>query len=164
MQRSEVDLSALVRAIADDLLAKEPERQVMFDIEPGLKADADPVLLRTTLENLLGNAWKFTSKRGKAHIIFGLQQIDGEPLYFVKDNGAGFNMEYGKKLFVAFQRLHRQTEFPGTGIGLATVQRVIHRHGGWVWGEGKEGEGATFYFTLGDQSKNAATEAQDVHI
>jgi PAS domain S-box-containing protein len=164
MQRTEIDLSALVRAVADDLLGKEPERQVTFDIEPGLKAKADPVLLRTTLENLLGNAWKFTSKREKAHIFFGAQSLAGEMVYFVKDNGAGFNMEYDKKLFMAFQRLHRQTEFPGTGIGLATVQRVIHRHGGRVWGEGKEGEGATFYFTLGDQSKKAGTETQDVHI
>lgn len=153
MQRTEVDLSALVRAIADDLLTKEPERQVTFHIEPGLKAKADPVLLRTTLENLLGNAWKFTSKRENSNIIFGSQNRSGQTVFFVKDNGAGFNMEYGKKLFVAFQRLHRQTEFPGTGIGLATVQRVIHRHGGRVWGEGKEGEGATFYFTLGDNSK-----------
>ena len=126
----------------------QPERQVEFVIGKGLTASGDRQLLRVALVNLLGNAWKFTGKRQQARIEFGTTQNGDRKTYFVRDNGAGFDMTYASKLFSAFQRLHDTTEFPGTGIGLATVQRIIHRHGGSVWAEGAVGEGATFYFTL----------------
>jgi light-regulated signal transduction histidine kinase (bacteriophytochrome) len=109
----------------------------------------DGQLLRIALENLLENAWKFTARRAGARIEFGLTHIGGEPTYFVRDNGAGFDMAYVARLFGPFQRLHLASEFPGSGIGLATVQRIIHRHGGRVWAEGMVGQGATFYFTIG---------------
>jgi len=116
---------------------------------PGLgSAHGDAQLLRLLLENLLRNAWKFTGKKDDARIEFGSQLQDGKPVYFVRDNGAGFNMESAEKIFHAFQRLHNQSDFPGTGIGLATVQRVIERHGGKIWAESEEEKGATFYFNL----------------
>ena len=124
-----------------------------FVIAPGLVAHADATLLRPVLENLLGNAWKFTGKQPSARIEFGATTRDGEPCFFVRDNGAGFDMAYAGKLFGAFQRLHRPADFPGTGIGLATVQRIIHRHGGRVWAESKVGHGATFYYTLSNESQ-----------
>jgi light-regulated signal transduction histidine kinase (bacteriophytochrome) len=109
----------------------------------------DARLVRVVLENVLGNAWKFSAGKPQARIELGMQtEVDGTPVFFVHDNGAGFDMTYAHKLFGAFQRLHRISEFPGTGIGLATVQRIIHRHGGRVWAEGEVGRGATFYFTL----------------
>jgi light-regulated signal transduction histidine kinase (bacteriophytochrome) len=120
---------------------------VEFVIADGLTASGDPHLLQLVLENLLGNAWKYTSLKPAACIEFGRTVADGEAAYFVRDNGAGFNMAYSDKLFGAFQRLHG-SEFEGTGIGLATVKRIIHRHGGTVWGEGSVGQGAVFYFTL----------------
>jgi light-regulated signal transduction histidine kinase (bacteriophytochrome) len=119
-------------------------------IAEGLTASVDPTLMRTVLENLLGNAWKFTGKKDGAVIEFGANMIAGERVYHIRDNGAGFNMEYQKKLFTAFQRLHRTDEFEGTGVGLASVQRIILLHGGRIWAEGEEAQGATFYFTLGD--------------
>jgi light-regulated signal transduction histidine kinase (bacteriophytochrome) len=109
---------------------------------------ADRRLVRVVLENLLGNAWKFTSKTPQPRIIFGTEIQQGEPVFFIRDNGAGFDMYYAAKLFQAFQRLHSEAEFPGTGIGLATVYRVIDRHGGRIWAEGEAGIGATFFFTL----------------
>jgi len=137
------------RAVLSELQKTEPERQVKFIIAEGLTANGDTRLLRVVLENLIGNAWKFTSKKENACIELGsLQQGDGKLAYFVKDNGVGFDMAYLDKLFGAFQRLHGTNEFPGTGIGLATVQRIIHRHGGEVWAEGEVGKGATFFFTL----------------
>ncbi len=148
LRREAVDLSALVKAIARDLQQAQPERQVTFVIAEGLVANGDPRLLRVVLENLLANAWKFTGGLPRSRIEFGRAYHDGKVAYFVRDDGAGFNMAYGDKLFGAFQRLHSRTEFEGTGIGLATVQRVIHRHGGRVWAEGAIGKGATFYFTL----------------
>jgi len=148
MQREAVDLSALARAIAGNLQEAQPERQVTFIIPDGLIADGDPRLLRVALENLLRNAWKFTAKHPRATIEFGVTQRDGTPAYFIRDDGAGFDMAYAGKLFGAFQRLHALTEFEGTGIGLATVQRIIHRHGGRVWAEGEVEKGATVYFTL----------------
>jgi light-regulated signal transduction histidine kinase (bacteriophytochrome) len=143
-----VDLSALARAVAADLRKSQPQRQVAFRITEGLTAEADPHLLRVALENLLGNAWKFTSKRDEATIEFGAAEVKGTTAYFVRDDGAGFDMTYAAKLFGTFQRLHSEREFPGTGIGLSLVQRIVHRHGGEVWAEGEVGRGAGFYFTL----------------
>jgi PAS domain S-box-containing protein len=148
MHLQKVDLSALAQKIAAQLLETQPERQVEFDIAPGLVVNGDARLLQVMLENLLGNAFKFTGKRARATIKFGHARSAGSPAYFVQDNGAGFDMTYADKLFGAFQRLHRQSEFEGTGIGLATVQRVINRHGGRVWAESEQDQGATFYFTL----------------
>jgi len=153
IQRSEVDLSALAHHITETLRATARERSVEFVIEDGVRARGDARLLAVVLENLLGNAWKFTSKVAHARIEFGREEQrgggGGTTAYFVRDNGAGFDMAYARKLFGAFQRLHAVSDFAGTGIGLATVQRVVHRHEGRVWGEGKVDAGATFYFTLG---------------
>jgi PAS domain S-box-containing protein len=143
-----VNLSELARAVADELQREEPARRVEFVIQPDVIAEADAGLMRAALENLLGNAWKFTGKRPSARIEFGQTTLGGNPAYFVRDNGAGFDSAYADKLFGAFQRLHDTSEFPGTGIGLATVQRIIHRHGGHVWAEGKIDHGATFSFSL----------------
>jgi len=157
LRHASVDLSAIVHSIADDLRASEPNRDVTFRIEDGLIVRGDARLLRAALENLIGNAWKFTSKKPEARIDFGKTQHDGATAYFVRDNGAGFDMAYVDKLFGAFQRLHGPTEFEGTGIGLATVQRIIRRHGGEVWAEGTPEEGATFYisFREGERRTNA---------
>jgi signal transduction histidine kinase len=148
LNREQVNLSLLAKAIVSDLRAAYPERDVEFAIHDALTANGDPQLLRIVLDNLIGNAWKFTAGQGRARIEFGALTRDGEIQYFVRDNGAGFDMAYADKLFGAFQRLHAATEFPGTGIGLATVSRIIHRHGGRVWAEGATGQGATFYFTV----------------
>jgi signal transduction histidine kinase/ligand-binding sensor domain-containing protein len=148
MHCGQVDLSALARAIVDELKVSAPQRQVEFVIEPGLTAHADAGLLQAVLQNLLDNAWKFTSQQPAAKIEFGRTIHEGVPIFFVRDNGIGFNMAYADKLFGAFQRLHSATEYPGTGIGLATVQRIIQRHGGQVWAESQVGHGATFYFSL----------------
>lgn len=148
MKHERVDLSGLARKIVLELQKAQPERRVDFTITPGLVVEGDGRLLRVMLENLLGNAWKFTRKRSNAEIKFGMVQHEGLKAYFVRDNGAGFEMDYAGKLFAPFQRLHTAEEFPGTGIGLATVQRIIHRHGGRVWAEGDVGKGATFYFTI----------------
>jgi signal transduction histidine kinase len=145
----EVDLSALVTLILSRLQESEPARKVETRVRPGVVVTGDAQLLRIALENLLENAWKFTSKKADARIEFGVTQVAGEPTYFVRDNGAGFDMTYAERLFGPFQRLHPQDEFPGSGIGLATVQRIIHRHGGQVSAEGLVGQGATFQFTLG---------------
>ncbi len=146
IHKEQVDLSALARSISAELKQAAPERVVEFVIADGIEANGDAKLLRILLENLLGNAWKFTAKKAAAKIEFGTQAIDGGSAVFVRDNGAGFNMHYANKLFQPFQRLHSMNEFEGTGIGLATVQRIIQRHGGRVWAEGEEGIGATFYF------------------
>jgi light-regulated signal transduction histidine kinase (bacteriophytochrome) len=149
VQREALDLSALAWTIAAELRRQDPGRAVEFVVTPQLSAAGDARLLRTVLENLLGNAWKFTAQRDQARIQFGARVLpDGTKAFFVHDNGAGFDMTYADKLFGAFQRLHSMSEFPGTGIGLATVQRIIRRHGGRAWAEGKVEEGATFYFTL----------------
>jgi len=148
MNIRQVNLGKMAQEIADDLLITYPERKAEFIIQDGIKVQGDSHLLRIVLENLLGNAWKYTSKHTSAHIEFGVQQQDGKLVYFIRDDGAGFEMDYVHKLFGAFQRLHSSTDFPGTGVGLATVQRVIHRHGGKVWAEGEVEKGATFYFTL----------------
>ncbi|RFC36610.1 MAG: His Kinase A (phospho-acceptor) domain-containing protein [Candidatus Nitrotoga sp. SPKER] len=143
-----VNLSVLAQTVVDELQHIQPERNVEFICTPGMLVRGDAHLLKVALENLLGNAWKFTSKREQAHIEIGVTHQVEASVYFVRDNGAGFDMAYVSKLFSAFQRLHAMTEFPGTGIGLATVQRIIHRHGGRVWAEGEPDKGSTFYFTL----------------
>ena len=148
MTIQQVNLSEMAQEVADELHDAQPERETMFIIQEGINAQGDGHLLRIVLENLIGNAWKFTSKKTAARIEFGMMLQNETPVLFVRDNGAGFNMEYIQKLFGAFQRLHTIDEFPGTGIGLATVQRIIHRHGGKVWAEGELEKGATFYFTL----------------
>jgi light-regulated signal transduction histidine kinase (bacteriophytochrome) len=139
----------LARAIADELRHAQPEREVTFVIQENLSATGDAHLLQMVLQHLLENSWKFTSKHPQATIEFGRTEVDGRPAFFVRDDGAGFDMAYADKLFGAFQRLHTSSEFPGTGIGLATVQRIVHRHGGRIWAQGKVDEGAAFYFTLG---------------
>ncbi|HTV54680.1 MAG TPA: ATP-binding protein [Terriglobia bacterium] len=145
----EIDISAAARQVVDELRRLDPHRQVEVIVPDGLLAQGDPRLMRQVLENLLGNAWKYTSKRPTARIEIGACKArNGQPAFFVKDNGAGFDMTYVDKLFRVFQRLHTASEFPGTGVGLATVQRIIQRHDGEVWAEGSVDQGATFYFTL----------------
>jgi PAS domain S-box-containing protein len=148
MEISVVNLSEIAQEIANDLHENQPERQVKFIIQKAIKAQGDNRLLRIVLQNLIGNAWKFTSKHDYAYIEFGMMQQQDTSVYFVSDDGAGFDMNYAQKLFGAFQRLHTEYEFPGTGIGLATVQRIIHMHGGKLWAEGEVEKGATFYFTI----------------
>jgi two-component system, sensor histidine kinase and response regulator len=149
LREQEVDLSALVSLILARLQESEPGRKVENRVRPAVIVTGDGKLLRIALENLLENAWKFTGKQPESRIEFGVTQASGEPTYFVRDNGAGFDMAYADRLFGPFQRLHPHGDFPGSGIGLATVQRIIHRHGGRVWAEGLVGQGATFQFTLG---------------
>ncbi len=155
--RQRVDVSALARVVVRELQQSQPERNVAVSIAEYANAYADPRLLRVVLANLLGNAWKYTGNCADASIEFGTTMADGEEVYFVRDNGAGFDMNYAAKLFQAFQRLHGVEEFEGSGIGLATVQRVIRRHGGRVWGEGQVGNGATFYFTVGQQGEKGGS-------
>jgi len=152
LHRQSLDVSALARSIASDLQKAQPQRQIELRIEDGLKTTADPGLLRVVLVNLLSNAWKFTSKRESAHIEFGMARGNGTPAYFVRDDGVGFDPAYADRLFGAFQRLHAAADFAGTGIGLATVQRIVHRHGGRIWAESAVGRGATFYFTMGEMA------------
>jgi len=149
LTRGEVDLSAMVGELAHDLRESDPRREVEFVIAPGLRASVDSRLVRIALDNLLRNAWKFTAKHARARIEFGCEQTDGGAEFFVRDDGAGFDMHYANKLFGAFERLHSPGEFEGTGIGLATVRRVIERHGGRIRAEGAVAQGATFRFTLG---------------
>lgn len=155
LQRETVDLSQIARQVVDELQQLDPTRQVDWVIAPNLVTVADPALMRAVLDNLLGNAWKFTGKQEQARVEFGGFDQEGEQIFFVKDNGAGFDMLYVDKLFNVFQRLHKVEEFDGTGIGLATVQRIIHRHGGRVWAQGAIGQGATFYFSLKGENHHA---------
>jgi light-regulated signal transduction histidine kinase (bacteriophytochrome) len=157
LRRERVDLSVLARLVARDLQAASPERQVRFEIPDGIAAEADPALARIALDNLLGNAWKFTARRARAVIELGVLHGATPTTYFVRDDGVGFDMKYADKLFGAFQRLHDQHAFPGTGIGLATVQRIIHRHGGRVWAESVVDAGATFFFTLGHRDEEVSS-------
>jgi PAS domain S-box-containing protein len=142
------DLSAMVLGVANELKEAYPNRKVDFKVQKGLLVHADPGLMKVAFENLIGNAWKYTSKKEHANIEFGVTEHEGKKAYFVRDNGAGFDMTYVDKLFSPFQRLHEQSQFPGSGVGLASVQRVIRRHGGGIWAEGQVEMGATFYFTL----------------
>jgi signal transduction histidine kinase len=148
MQVIPVDLEAMANRIAARLQEENPHRRIKFTIQPGLNATGDKDLLGIILFNMLDNSVKFTSPRPEGRIEFGQTEEDGRRAFFIRDNGVGFDMAYAQKLFGAFQRLHKSSEFPGTGIGLATVQRIIHRHGGCVWANGQVGQGATFYFTL----------------
>jgi len=149
LRRATVDLTALANNIMAGLREQEPGRPLSWAAGEGLSANADPALMRNVLENLLDNAWKYSAKNPDASIEFRAENRDGRTVYLVHDNGVGFDMSYADKLFGAFQRLHSAHEFPGHGIGLATVQRIIHRHGGQIWAEAEPGKGATFYFTLG---------------
>jgi signal transduction histidine kinase len=148
IRKERFNISTLAHSVVESLQEAHAKRPIEFRIEDGLEANADPRLLGVVLENLLGNACKFTSKRTSARVEFGKMHRNGSTAYFVRDNGAGFDPAYADRLFGAFQRLHGATEFPGTGIGLATVQRIIHRHGGEIWAEGEVEKGAAFYFTL----------------
>jgi signal transduction histidine kinase len=156
LRRNPVDLSQLARTVGEELKRKEPGRKVGLLIQEGLTAEADSGLLRILLDNLLGNAWKFTAKTDEPRIAFGTEQSDGSEVFVVRDNGAGFDMTYADKLFQPFRRLHTESEFPGTGIGLATVRRIVERHGGRVWAEGAPERGASVFFTL----RPAATEGR----
>jgi len=153
LSREELDLSTIAETISLELHRMEPERQVDLVITPGIKAYGDRALLQSVLQNLLDNAWKFTSKQPKARIEFGCSEQEGKKAYFVRDDGAGFDMKYADKLFGTFQRLHGADEFPGNGVGLAIIQRIVHHHGGQVWAEGAVEKGAIFYFTMHEQSE-----------
>jgi PAS domain S-box-containing protein len=146
--RESVDLSAMAKEVVEELQHSDPHRRVTVRIAEGIKVSGDPKLLRVVLDNLLGNAWKYTGKREEAVIEFGVAEIGGRPACFVRDNGTGFAMAEAEKLFEPFHRLAGADEFRGHGIGLATVERIIRRHGGQVWAEGEPGKGATFWFTL----------------
>ena len=151
LRRERVDVSELVRSVLERLRESQPDRQVELVVQDGLLAQADPRLLEVALMNLLGNAWKFTGKREAARIEFTVKAGEHPPVYLVRDNGAGFDGKFADKLFGVFQRLHAAHEFEGTGIGLATVQRIVRRHGGRVWAEAEVDRGATFYFTLEEE-------------
>ena len=148
MQRDVVDLSALADTIVTELQQSQPDRQAEFVITPGLTARGDAHLIRLALENLIGNAWKFTRKRPSTRIEIGCTNDGERTVYFVRDNGVGFDMAYADKLFSGFQRLHSPADYEGTGIGLTTVKRIIDRHGGTIWAESIIEQGATFYFTF----------------
>ncbi len=149
MNREHVDLSVIAKDVAGRLAESHPERSAEFDIADGLTAYGDARLLTVALENLFSNAWKFSEKAGRSVIQFGVAHWENAEAFYVKDNGVGFDMAYAGKLFSPFQRLHKIEEFPGTGIGLATVKRIINRHGGRVWIESEVDKGTTVYFTLG---------------
>jgi len=149
LARSDIDLSEKASKIIEELRETNRERSVEVVVQPGLIASVDPRLIELVMTNLLGNAWKFTAKTERAGIEFGSMEKNGGPVYYVKDNGAGFDPAYTSMIFRPFHRLHSDNEFEGTGIGLTIVERVIHRHGGKIWAEGKPGKGASVYFTLG---------------
>jgi light-regulated signal transduction histidine kinase (bacteriophytochrome) len=149
MKSERIEVSDIATQVAAELARQSPKRNVAVTIAPGLTATGDPQLVRLALQNLIENAWKFTSRREQAVIEVGAtKDEDGAPAFYVRDNGAGYDPTFAANLFGPFQRLHPASEFPGTGIGLATVQRIVHRHGGHVWAEGRIDEGACFYFTL----------------
>lgn len=143
-----VDMSALSQKVAGQFVERDPERNIEFSVQPDMKVQGDGQLLSLVMENLIGNAFKYTSTQSRARVEIGVTQLKGEPVYFVRDNGVGFDMAYSDKLFMPFQRLHSNEDFPGSGVGLATVQRIVERHGGRVWAEAIPDNGATFYMTL----------------
>ena len=157
MVRQPVDLSAIARAMCDELRSSSPQRNMECLIADSDPIEGDPRLLQLVIDNLFRNAWKYTSKQPAAKIEFGVHAKDGVPVYFVRDNGVGFDPQSANRLFQPFQRLHSSEEFPGNGIGLATVQRIVRRHGGEIWTESQVGKGATFYFTLGKKSSFPAS-------
>jgi light-regulated signal transduction histidine kinase (bacteriophytochrome) len=161
IEKTAVDVGALVRTVVDELRRLEPERAVAVTVGELAPISADGSMLRQVFANLIGNAWKFTRTRAGATIEIGCRRTRGETTYFVRDNGAGFDMQYSGKLFGVFQRLHRPDEFEGTGVGLAIVQRIVQRHGGRVWAEGEVGAGATFSFALPSESR-APSEREGV--
>jgi len=161
LQRERVDLTVMAEEIGAELQRIQPGRQVGLVVASDLVVNGDAGMLRLALNNLLDNAWKFTAQRTPACIEVGAREEDGQRVFFVRDNGAGFDMAYADKLFGAFQRLHSIQEFEGTGIGLAIVQRIIHRHGGRVWAEGAIGQGATVYFTLGKRKGLTHEQSQN---
>jgi light-regulated signal transduction histidine kinase (bacteriophytochrome) len=150
LQKESINLTELARSIVADLQTREPAREVAIDIAEGLSATADRRLITMVLGNLLGNAWKYTAQERTAQIAFGQDTKEHESVFYIRDNGVGFDMAYANKLFTPFRRLHHDSEFEGTGVGLATTQRVLSRHGGRIWAEAAVRAGATFYFTLGD--------------
>ncbi len=155
LRRENVDVTRLAEGVVQQLRTLQPERTVTFATDKGVTAYADRPLLQGALENLIGNAWKFTGTRPDAEIAFGIEDVEGQRAYYVRDNGAGFDMAFAEKLFAPFQRLHKASEFSGTGIGLATVQRIVNRHGGHIWAKSAVGRGATFYFTLPKPNEGA---------
>jgi light-regulated signal transduction histidine kinase (bacteriophytochrome) len=155
IKREPVNLSLIAGEIAAELKRSDPDRAVTFTIAEGAEARGDAVLLRVAMQNLLSNAWKFTSRQNRAFVEFGVTRQDGNDVFFVKDNGAGFDNGQMGRMFEAFHRLHKAEEFKGTGIGLATVKRIITRHGGRVWAEGEMGKGAVVYFTLPRDGRGA---------
>ncbi|RZJ22653.1 MAG: hypothetical protein EOO54_11380 [Haliea sp.] len=147
-----VDLGAIAKAVLDDLRQREPAGEALLTVQDGLLVKGDPRLLQLVIDNLVGNAWKFSARQACRNITVGRQQAgDGENVYFVRDNGVGFDMAHAANLFGAFQRMHTQAEFAGTGVGLANVRRITSRHSGRIWAESQPGQGATFYFTLGNE-------------
>jgi signal transduction histidine kinase len=148
LARQPVNLTQLAGYVVDDLRRASPEREALIQIEPGLQTEGDPTLLRLVLENLLGNAWKYSARRPQTRIEFGRETVDNRVVYVVRDNGAGFDMRSAERLFGLFQRLHSANDFAGTGVGLASVRRIIQRHGGEIWADGEPGRGAAFFFTL----------------
>jgi len=159
LRMTKVDLSDMAVELLDELQQGDPQRRIERQVEPGLSVYGDPALLRTALANLLGNAWKFTSKRELSRIELGAQQANGRRVFYVRDNGAGFDMAHAGKLLAPFRRLHTQQEFEGIGIGLATVNRIIQRLGGRIWAEGRVDGGATFYFALDGRADRQSASA-----
>lgn len=149
LEQEPVDLSKVAKEVIDNILQRDPSRKVMVIVEPDLNAKADPKMIRVVLDNLLGNAFKYSGLKADAEIRFGKKDYYGQDLFYVSDNGAGFDMNKAEKLFQPFQRFHSAQQFKGTGVGLSTVQRIIEKHGGQIWAESEVGKGATFYFTLG---------------
>jgi light-regulated signal transduction histidine kinase (bacteriophytochrome) len=163
LDMSQLNLTAMADEIMADLKQQQPDRTVDIKIEPALEVYGDKALMQVVLENLLGNAWKYTSKTPNAEIKFGLKNPGPNPIYYIKDNGAGFDQKYVENLFKPFQRLHTKESFEGTGVGLATVSRVIGRHGGLIWAEGETEKGACFYFSLPKAEGNNDRQSLDIH-
>jgi signal transduction histidine kinase len=153
IERERVDMSRLARELADELRAQDPARTTDFVLADAVVVDGDRTLLRLVLQNLLGNAWKFSGKMAQPRVEFGTREENGRMVCFVRDNGAGFDMRFAEKMFGLFQRFHSSNEFPGTGVGLATVQRIVRKHGGRIWADSQPGQGATFFFTLWENER-----------